>query len=694
MESNGKKILVCNCESTMDVDGKALVKALAKAPGSDVSTVYSHLCRSQMEAFEKAAAGGAPLVVACTQEAPLFLETLDELADPPEVSFANIRERAGWSKDGKKATAKMAALLAEAALDTAPSPSVTMSSNGVLLVIGEDETAIHCAQQVSNRLDVSVLITGASHINPPAVMDVPVFRGTIKGAQGHLGAFQITLRGYAPAAVSSRENLQFQVQGMGEEAEGISMADLILDLRGGEPLFVAAEKRDGYFNPDPGNPALVQSALLELTDMVGEFEKPRYVDYQAGLCAHSRSNITGCSRCLDLCPAGAITANGDVVAIDPYICGGCGACAGSCPTGAAHYALPADNGIFKRLRTMLATFRHAGGKNPMLLVHDPEFGNQVIDIMARAGRGLPASLLPFRVNQVTQVGLDFMLAAAAYGAGRTLILLPPHKEIEADGLKAETALANTVLEGLGYGGDRFEVLAEDDPQAVEDRLWSLKSAKAPTAGDFLPMGRKRAILGLALKHLHAHAPQPVDAVALPAGAPFGTIHVDTEGCTLCLSCVGACPAAAIKDNPEKPQLSFIEEACVQCGLCKATCPEKVISLEPRIAFTEDARAKRLIKEEEPFDCVKCGKPFGARSVVERMVEKLKDHPMFAEKGGVDRLRMCDECRVVVLAERQDHPFAGPPRPAPRTTDGYLREREELRALAARDIAAREEKDET
>ncbi|MFQ6018859.1 MAG: hypothetical protein ACE5KF_11780, partial [Kiloniellaceae bacterium] len=39
------------------------------------------------------------------------------------------------------------------------------------------------------------------------------------------------------------------------------------------------------------------------------------------------------------------------------------------------------------------------------------------------------------------------------------------------------------------------------------------------------------------------------------------------------------------------------------------------------------------------------------------------------------IMMCDDCRVVVQFERPDDPFAGPPRPVPRTTDDYLRERE-------------------
>ena len=53
---------------------------------------------------------------------------------------------------------------------------------------------------------------------------------------------------------------------------------------------------------------------------------------------------------------------------------------------------------------------------------------------------------------------------------------------------------------------------------------------------------------------------------------------------------------------------------------------------------------RRLHEEEPFECVACGKPFATRSVVERMVERLSSHRMFQGEA-LERLRMCEDCRV-------------------------------------------------
>ena len=677
----------------MTIDGKALAKALVPLGGTagkdGAMSVATHLCRRQMEAFQDAAGIGDPLLVACTQEAPLFLETLGDMGpEAPDARFVNIREKAGWSdaaKDRKSAanvTAKMAALLAEAAMDLTPTRSVTMKSSGVLLVVGRDEAALEAARKLSGRLSVTCLLEKPGDVAPPAVVDVPLFTGRITGAGGHLGAFKVSIADFRPAKASARGGLEWEGAGQA----GTSECDLILDLRGGPAMFPHADRRDGYFHPDPGNPALVAEALFQLADMVGEFEKPRYVDYDGKICAHSRNRIAGCTRCIDNCPAGAITPDGDQVRIDPYLCGGCGVCASVCPTGAATYAVPAGEDLFKRARTLIGSYQKAGGSDPMILIHDQDEGTQAIGLMARYGRGLPGNVLPFAVNEVTQAGVDLMFTCLSLGAGRVMVLLPAKRRAEAQALDGEIALAETVMTGLGYASGRVQVIHLEDPTAVEETLWSLPKLPAMPSGDFLPMGRKRAIMRLALESLHAQAPSPVDEIAVPAGAPFGTITVDAAGCTLCLACVGACPARALRDNPDKPQLSFVEDACVQCGLCAKTCPEKVITLTPRLSFRAEAKSPRVQNEEDPFHCIRCGKPYGARATIERMTAKLKGHAMFGGKA-LDRIKMCDNCRVLVQFD-EPNPLAGAERPRTRTTEDYLREREEMKAQAQADMKAK------
>jgi ferredoxin len=688
MKLHGRRILVCDCEKTMPLKADGLTATCRKAGAEGKADLNTQLCRGQLENFQTALKSGEPLLVACTQEAPLFSEVAQEAGSETPLAFVNIRENAGWSQDAASdnARAKVAALLAAAAVEAEPTPAVSFESSGVCLVYGRDERTIEAAKQLAGRLEVTVLLYEPGEIIPPTVMDVPIFKGTIVQAQGHLGKFTINLNGYAAAAPSSQGALAFEAPRDNANSE----CDLILDLTGGTPLFPAHERRDGYLRPDPDNPAAVQRALFTLSDMVGEFEKPRYVLYDPDICVHARSRKTGCTRCLDVCPASAITPAEDTVVIDPHICAGCGACASVCPTGAATYQLPAGDSVQQRLRALLEAYRSAGGSDPVVLVHDGRHGTEMISLIARCGGGLPGNVLPFAVNEVTQIGLDFLAMALAYGACHVAILAGPDKAGELEGLAGQIGLAETLMEGLGFGGGRVHVLDQTDPTDVEAALKGLEDRAPPPAGSFLPMGGKRTRTMLALRHLHEVAPAPTDLLPLPPGAPFGNIQVDTGGCTLCLACVGACPTGALADDPDRPWIGFNEEACVQCGLCRNTCPESVITLEPRLNFTDEARGTVQLNQAQPFHCIRCGKPFGVQQTIERIADQLGEkHWMFGDSDQVERIGMCGDCRVIVQFNAPDDPFAGPPRPAIRTTDDYLREREieEARAKLQAERAA-------
>ncbi|MBI4367328.1 MAG: 4Fe-4S dicluster domain-containing protein, partial [Deltaproteobacteria bacterium] len=594
-------------------------KAVKRVCRDSVVVEGRQLCRAEIERFRKAAAGGEPILVACTQETPLFEQVAGDI-EGGDITFVNIRETAGWSKDAKAAGPKMAALIAAAA-ETAPEISyVSLNSEGVTLLYGKDERAIEAANLLKEHLDLTVLIKQPANVTPLRVTEFPVVKGTIRQARGRLGAFEVTVDDYAAPNPSSRGALVFGAA----RNDATSRCDILIDLSGGAPLFPASDLREGYLRADPGDPAAVLRAVLKARDLTGSFDKPRYINFTADLCAHSRSKIVGCRRCLDLCPTGAIAPNGDHVAIDPQICAGCGQCAAACPTGAAAYALPPSDALLRKLRALLGAYREAGGKQAIVMFHDGEHGSELIDALARHGDGLPANVLPVAVNEITQVGLESVAASLAYGASAVRFLTRAKPRHDVAGLTRTIALAQPILAGLGFAGERVATIETDDPDVLGEALRAIAAMEgASKPATFSTVGEKRDVVRLALRELHAAAPTPVDIVALPQGAPFGTVVVNVEGCTLCLSCVSACPTGALSDDPEKPMLRFAEDACVQCGLCQATCPEKVISLKPQIDFRSATAMSRVVKQEEPFLCVRCSKPFGVKSSVERVVAKLE-----------------------------------------------------------------------
>jgi ferredoxin len=669
-----RRILVCSCERTMPSYGEAVARG---CPSARVETA-DQLCGMELDRVRVVLGSAEAVTIGCTQQAPLFRELAEDLGYSGELAFANIRETGGWSDQAIGAGPKAAALLALAAEPVGQAPLVSMTSGGVILIYGRDEVAIDAGRALAEKLDVTVLLSRPQSVIPHRVWDFPVMRGTVRQAAGHLGAFQLTVDDFAAPAPSSRAALRF-----GPSRDGaVSQCDMVLDLSGGTPLFPAHELRDGYLRADPRDRAAVAIAVAKAGDLVGEFDKPRYVDFAEHLCAHSRSRIIGCTRCLEVCPTGAISPAGNHVAIDPYVCAGCGSCAAVCPTGAASYALPSSEGLLRRLRTALLTYADAGGRDAVILFHDGEHGAPLIDALARFGPGLPANVLPIQVNEITQLGIEAWTAPLAWGASAVRAVGSSKPKHDGEALARTLTIANLLTEALGYGSDRAGLIETDDPDLLRPALQSFVPGTAsPRHSTFLPAGRKRSVLESTIVELHRAAPAPVDSVGLPAGAPFGDLDIEIEGCTLCLSCVSACPTGALSDGQDRPALFFAESACVQCGLCASTCPENVIALAPRLNFEAWNAPRRLVKEEEPFHCIACQKPFGTRSTVERIVAKLEGkHWMYsgANARRLDVIRMCDSCRVEAVMNEGLDPYEGDGRPKPRTTEDYLRERDAAR----------------
>ena len=648
-----KRLILCDCGGSQTLDREAL----AATTGLACSRVHSALCSDEISrAAEEIGKGGA--VIACAQEAALFGEIAADLGlDAPLC--VDLRDRAGWSDEGARATPKMAALLAEALLESPVEKSFDIASEGRCLILGPEALALDAAAQLAEHLAVTVLLE-AEPEEPPLDRRFDVVLGRLRRAQGSLGAFTVeidALRQFRPGG---------RAPGFAPPRDGArSECDIVLDLSGGR-LFGAGAKRDGYLRAEPSDSRAVARAIFAAAQLVGTFEKPLYARTEPLLCAHARAGITGCSRCIDACESGAIQPAGDHVRVDPAICAGCGDCSAVCPSGAISFDAPPPTHLFRRLQVLAETFRKAGGEAPRLLVHDSGFGREMVRHMARHSRGLPADVIPLEVPSLPVFGHAEMLAALGVGFSCVGLLLSP--ETEPETLTREAALAMAIA-----GSERVRLLPGSDPETVEEMAWNY-AAPAPVAAPVLPMGSRRQVARLAARALNPGADAPLP---LPEGAPYGRVLVDKDACTLCLSCVGQCPPGALADNPERPELRFQEDACLQCGLCAHLCPEGAIRLEARLDLSDQALAQQVLYREAPFECIECGAPFGVRSSIERIAAELAEkHPAFASGAQARLIRMCPDCRVKAQygGGGEDNPFRSADRPRPRTTEDYLSRR--------------------
>ncbi|EPC4026789.1 4Fe-4S dicluster domain-containing protein [Aeromonas salmonicida] len=516
--------------------------------------------------------------------------------------------------------------------------TVSYQSQGRLLLVGPEDRIRRAASLLPAGVKPTLLVTESVHDAEAADLET-IFEAT--AALAALTLREPSLTGYLG---------QFQLTGLNGQGERVNLAvlcfpqqatvgseprfDLVADL-GRAPLFALERPPVGYLHLF--DDADLAEQLAELCVLTGIFDKPRYFRLDPEACAFTARGVPGCSRCLDVCPTDALKPINGRIQIDPHLCQGFGSCASACPTGAIAYHQPDANTSGDYLFRLLKHYRDAGGDAPQLLIAGENEREWVEAELTR----LPANWLPVWVEESASLGIESWFAALAYGASAVRIALGNDAPESVRALvERELASAAVLLAGAGLSADRIALF---NPDAEQDKPISCEPAVAllekPLKGD------KRENLFVAFDALWQANQGSREMLAVPHGAPYGSVELKEADCTLCMGCVAVCPTRALHSVGHTPGLNFIEQDCIQCGMCEKACPEQAIVLAPRLQPVPEARrAVQSLKAEEAACCIRCGKPFAPASMIRRIQQKLAGHSHFQNEAA-QRLLMCEECRV-------------------------------------------------
>ncbi|SFC28108.1 Ferredoxin [Marinospirillum celere] len=520
--------------------------------------------------------------------------------------------------------------------------SLTYKSNGHLLIVGPEDLARLTADQLEDLSSITLLIQGDvtnqddEHLEKAlaAAPEAKLIYAPLASLQGWLGAFELQIQD-----TEKQENYNPAKALIGQEHY-----DIVLDLTG-QQLISSELSPPGYFAIDAQSSQL-QEVIEEISGLRGEFEKPSYIEVNHAICAHADRGKTGCTRCLDVCPADAIISHNQtpthdfIIQVQDALCHGAGSCTTACPTGALSFTSPQPTNRLTQVRQLIQAYRDAGGERPAVLIHGEEAAPQLDD--------LPGFVLPLALEEAAGVGSEIWFSLLC--AGATYVAIQTSNDTPASLaqlLSKETRLAGQLLTTLGHPSERISLV---DANTLNQELVQLDEHLAPwhnqPATDPFEWAGKRGTLNAALERLYEQAEAVEEPQKLASGSPFGQVHLEADACTLCMSCVALCPTGALRGGDETaPRLAFLEADCVQCGLCEASCPEKVISLEARFIAAPGIRMEeRTLKEEEPFHCISCGKAFGNSSTINSIMKKLENHSYFQGEAA-KRLQMCEDCRV-------------------------------------------------
>ena len=356
------------------------------------------------------------------------------------------------------------------------------------------------------------------------------------------------------------------------------------------------------------------------------------------ICQYSAKLDTGCENCRSACTYGAVSRDRDGIHIDHLLCTECGACLASCPTGALQYGRFTDASFVEYFRTV-ALEKHG----TVVLGNEQELHR----FWWRTKQVESAPVFFLEYPQPMALSSMHLLLLYCMGAGRIIVLAEDNKASAS--IRRQITLVNTILNTLFHLHDpvlctgQNVLAAELEKNSAENPLTRLYH-------DFSFTNRREKLADM-LSFLCLQSEAEAVRLSGAAVADFGEITCDRDKCTLCSACAGECRIAALTTNSSNFSLNHSPALCTQCGTCVDICPEDAITLQPGLPLHPDFFKTTVLAQAEPVHCLECGKIFGTRESLTKIMTILTRKNMWDSDDNL--LNYCETCRVVKLFESHE-----------------------------------------
>ena len=386
--------------------------------------------------------------------------------------------------------------------------------------------------------------------------------------------------------------------------------------------------------PEPNDNIYRSEQISNYFSSLFPFQVDELVSYDHSICQHGATEEqSGCSKCLDVCPSGAISFS-TTIEIDHVTCVDCGRCAGVCPTGALQYLAFPDKSFTEFFRE----FQMVPGTTVVIGTNE--------DLHQFWWKSIGQSFENHIFLEYPKTGaLSFfhLFFLLAHGAGSIIIFNNTRIPTSLQKVINDT---NHIVSLLFGSAERVFTCSLVNGATLPEPSTQPPLTERPYT-NLNYINRRRKIADI-FQYLKGYCDTEI-SLAADEIEDLGTISCDSGACTQCLACLNSCKIEALEADSAALELTWQGALCVGCGLCISTCPENALILRSSSIILNDSYfSPTTIAKAEPMKCRECGKVFGTKKSFEHVMKVLASKNM--DKDGF--FEYCEDCRVLKLLESE------------------------------------------